>query len=61
MYHERQMILVVVEAVVVQLELVLVVHYCLALPALVATAGSAVVHHSAVTPLFALGFVLAWQ
>ena len=59
MDHVRRMALVVEGEVAVPLEIVL--HCYPTLPALVATAESAVLHRSAVTPNFAAVFVLAWR
>ena len=60
MDHVRRMTLVVEEEeVAVLLEIVL--HCYRTFPALVATAESAVVHRSAVTPSSAAVFVLAWR
>ena len=55
----RRMTLVVEEEVAVLLEIVL--HCYRTFPALVATAESAGVHRSAVTPSSAAVFVLAWR
>lgn len=60
--HECRMVWVVVAALEIAALLAkgTVLQYYLTFPALAATAGLAVVHHSAVIPILAVEFVLAW-